>query len=155
MSPALADRLQGEGSRIELGADVSVALGTLLRSEEEGGFELPMDDVDTVAFQVASGAIIDASLKGRGVRRRGTQRRRARRPLPAARRAASAHLHACLPDRLATHICAGGKLSVDAARNQEAFGPDATPARLLSGAVPAPPQFQPLYSRLADLAAAE
>jgi lipid-binding SYLF domain-containing protein len=103
----LTEQLQ-EGRSPQLGADISLRLGTAVEADGES-FSLPIDDVDLLTYSVAVGSIVDVSLKG-------------------------------------------GALSADAAKNVACYGEGVTSRAILSGSVAPPPQLQPLYSRLSELA---
>ena len=50
------------------------------------------------------------------------------------------------------HSPAGGALSADTAKNAACFGEGVSSKAILSGSVAPPPQLQPLYGRLSELA---
>lgn len=103
----LTEHLQ-EGRSPQLGADISLRLGTAVEADGET-FTLPIDDVDLLTYSVAVGSIVDVSLKG-------------------------------------------GALSVDSGKNAACYGEGVSSKAILSGSVAPPPQLEPLYSRLSELA---
>lgn len=54
--------------------------------------------------------------------------------------------HPCIPPP------AGGALSVDSGKNAACYGEGVSSKAILSGSVAPPPQLEPLYSRLSELA---
>ncbi len=56
------------------------------------------------------------------------------------------------PTRPSVFCATGGALSADAAKNAACYGEGVTSRAILSGSVAPPPQLQPLYGRLSELA---
>ncbi len=66
-------------------------------------------------------------------------------------------LHAIMASRwlgaLTGEDAAGAKFKAHTATNEKAYGKDATPERILGGAVPVPPGLEPLHQALEALSA--
>lgn len=124
-------------------------------------FSLPIDDVDLLTYSVAVGSIVDISLKGAwgsvcrpGALRGWTWLIPCSCPAMSSARGLTNFLPAWpIPaPPPPSHPPAGGTLSADAGKNAACYGEGVSSEAILSGSVAPPPQLQPLYSRLSELA---